>query len=251
MKRWSIAIIVAIVLAAAGFFAYSHFIRDEGPTQEAVEQQDQPEGFNEELYSIDEPGSPWWIVNKRRPLPDDYEPASMRSPDMELRWADDAESMQVSTQAVEDLEELNSAAKEDDINLMLVSAYRSEEYQAELYNGYVRSAGQEDADRFSARPGTSEHQTGLVVDLGRPDGECEIEECFGETKEGKWLADNAYKYGFIIRYLDGKEDITGYLYEPWHFRWVGKELAAELHGSNQTLEEFFGLLPAPDYPEGD
>jgi D-alanyl-D-alanine carboxypeptidase len=245
MKKWMLAFMAGVILAGGGFVIYSQFFKNDAAEQPATEEQ--PAGFNKQLYSIDEPGSPWWIVNKTRPLPDDYEPTSMRSPDMRLRWADDAESMQVSSLAVEDLEVLNKAAKADGINLMLVSAYRSEQYQKELYNGYVRSSGQDDADRFSARPGTSEHQTGLAVDLGRPDGECEIEECFASTTEGKWLKANAHKYGFIIRYLEDKEDITGYLYEPWHFRYVGRELASEMHGSGQTLEEFFGLPPAPDY----
>lgn len=248
MKKWVLLIGVGVLVLALAYLIYAKFVKDDVVVNPQSASQQEPAGFDKQLYSIDEPGSPWWVVNKTRPLPEDYVPAEMRSPNMRLRWADDAESMQVSTQAVGDLEALNQAAKQAGIELMLVSAYRSASYQRQLYEGYVRSAGQEEADRFSARPGVSDHQTGLVVDLGRPDGECEIEECFADTKEGKWLAANAYKFGFILRYPEGKEDITGYLYEPWHFRWVGKELAAEIHQTKQTLEEFFGLPPAPDYP---
>jgi len=247
MKRWVMLITVGVVLAAA-YVAYSRLAKDDAPSDgPAGADQSQPEGFNKSLYSIDEPGSLWWVVNKRRPLPEDYVPANMAAPDIKLRWADDAESMQVSTQAIPDLEAMYQAALKAGHKLMLVSAYRSVGYQKQLYNGYVRSSGQEDADRFSARPGTSEHQTGLAVDLGRVDGECEITECFGQTPEGKWLAQNAHKYGFIIRYLKDKEATTGYLYEPWHFRYVGTELAAEIKPTAQTLEEYFGLEPAPDY----
>jgi len=247
MKRFWLILTAIAVLAGAGLIVYSRFIKNQPANGDQTAADSQPAEFNKNLYSLDEPGSPWWIVNKRRPLPEEYVPASLDAPDMKLRWADDAESMQVSTSAIGDLEALNKAAQQAGHQLMLVSAYRSESYQKQLYDGYVRSSGQEDADKFSARPGTSEHQTGLAVDLGRADGECEIEKCFADTAQGKWLAANAYKYGFIIRYLEDKEDITGYLYEPWHFRYVGRELAGEVKTSGQTLEEFFGLAPAADY----
>jgi D-alanyl-D-alanine carboxypeptidase len=250
MKKWMGAAVAAIVLATAVFAIYNQFLRNDAPGAGQPEPNaGQPAGFDKSLYPIDESGSLWWIVNKRRPLPEDYIPADMAAPEMKLRWADDAESMQVSTKAIPDLEALYRAAAGAGHELMLVSAYRSAGYQRQLYEGYVRSSGQDDADRFSARPGTSEHQTGLAVDLGRVDGECEIEECFGQTAEGKWLAANAHKYGFVVRYLKDKENITGYLYEPWHFRYVGKELADEIKQTGQTLEEFFGLEPAPDYAD--
>lgn len=241
MKKALIALI-AVILLAGGYFGYSRLKSDEPNAQpDSATANEELAGFDKSQFSIDEPGSPWWIVNKNRPLPEDYAPAGLTSPDIKLRWADDAESMQVSTQIVESLENLYQAATKAGHDLMLVSGYRSEDYQRQLYEGYVASSGQEAADRFSAKPGTSEHQTGLVVDLGRVDGECEIETCFGDTKQGKWLAANAHKYGFIIRYLEGKEESTGYMYEPWHLRYVGKELAFELYQAKQTMEEFFSL----------
>lgn len=198
-------------------------------------------GFNKAQYSYSEPGSLWWIVNKDLPMADDYVPAEMTAPNINLRWAKSAESMQVDVRIAKPLEELVAAAKKAGYDLMLISAYRSEAYQKQLYDNYVRAYGEAEANRFSAKPGTSEHQTGMAVDLGRTDGKCEIITCFGDLPEGKWLAAHAYEYGFIVRYLDGKEDVTGYMYEPWHFRYVGKELAAELHSSGLTMEEFFNL----------
>lgn len=240
MKRF----ILLVVLVGVLFGIYYFWLEADEPGQQQLDSdttQETADEFDKSRHSIDESGSLWWIVNRDRPLPEDYTPSSLSAPEIKLRWHETAESMQVDTRLIEPLEQLYADAKSAGHNLMLISGFRSEEYQAELYQNYVRQHGQEEADRFSAKPGTSEHQTGLVVDLGRVDGECEIEQCFGDTKEGKWLADNAYRYGFIIRYLDGKEDETGYMYEPWHFRYVGKDLAAQLHRENLTMEEYFGL----------
>lgn len=237
-------IIIITLLVAVGASWYL-FLRDDSTesseSNSSQTAQQPPAEFDRFRYSIDEPGSLWWIVNKDRPLSDDYVPAELAAPDIKLRWARSAESMQVDARLIEPLEEMVNDAAQADHELMLISGYRSEDYQRELYQNYVRQYGEEEARRFSAPPGTSEHQTGLVVDLGRPDGECEIQECFGETDEGKWLASNAYKYGFIVRYTQGDEDSTGYMYEPWHFRYVGEDLASELHESSQTMEEFFNV----------
>ncbi len=136
----------------------------------------------------------------------------------------------------------------DTTQFSLVSAYRSHDTQKVIYDSEVKGFGQVQADRESARPGHSEHQTGWAADLAGPDKKCEIKLCFADTDEGKWLATNAHKYGFIIRYPGGKESITGYQYEPWHLRYVGTALAEEMHGTGiQTLEEFFDLSPASSY----
>jgi len=132
-------------------------------------------------------------------------------------------------------------AKNDGIDLMLGSGYRSYDVQAFYYNNYVNTYGQAEADRFSARPGTSEHQTGLALDVSGIDRVCYLEVCFEEQPAGKWVADNAHKFGFIIRYPEGKESITGYQYEPWHLRYVGQELATELNSLSLTMEEFFEI----------
>lgn len=204
--------------------------------------------FDKQLRSIDDPASLWVIVNKLRPLnPAAYAPA-IRTPAMLLRLNADAPEMRVSVIAIPDLERLNAASKSAGLTMKIASGYRSFGSQASVYDAEVRANGQAQADRQSARPGHSEHQTGLAIDLGPASGECLIAECFGELAEGKWLATNAHTYGFIIRYPPGKESVTGYLYEPWHLRYVGSELAAELHRlGSPTLEEFFGLPAAAMY----
>jgi D-alanyl-D-alanine carboxypeptidase len=130
-------------------------------------------------------------------------------------------------------------AKKDGANLMIGSGYRSYDVQQFYYDNYVATYGQAEADKFSAKPGTSEHQTGLSLDFANTSQKCYLEICFENTHEGKWLKNNASKYGFILRYPKDKDDITGYQYEPWHFRYVGTDLAEQLAEENQTLEEFF------------
>jgi D-alanyl-D-alanine carboxypeptidase len=125
----------------------------------------------------------------------------------------------------------------------IVSAYRSYNTQTNTYNGYVAQYGQATADTFSARPGHSEHQTGLAVDVGNANGDCELEICFGSTNFGEWLKNNAPSYGFIIRYPEGKESATGYQYEPWHLRFVGQDTAALIfYSGGKTMDEYFGVV---------
>lgn len=133
------------------------------------------------------------------------------------------------------LEKLQAGAKKEGVNLSLVSAYRSYETQKRIYNNYISKYGQKYADSTSARPGHSEHQTGLAFDIGN------LNTKFGNTTGGIWLRENCHKYGFILRYLKGKEDITGYSYEPWHIRYVGVEIATEIMSKNITLEEYLGV----------
>ena len=133
-------------------------------------------------------------------------------------------------------EKMKSDAAKEGISFNIISGYRSYSHQDTLYNNYVKRDGKAEADRYSARPGHSEHQTGLAFDVNS------LEQSFGNTKVGKWLSDNCYKYGFILRYPKGKESITGYMYEPWHFRYLGDE-ASNLYnnGSWITLEEYLGI----------
>lgn len=118
------------------------------------------------------------------------------------------------------------------------SGYRSYEYQTSLYNRYVNRDGQEAADRYSARPGYSEHQTGLAFDIGEKGNEdLWLTSEFGETPAGIWLMENAHQFGFILRYPEGKESITGFMYESWHYRYVGIEVASDVFNAQVTLEE--------------
>lgn len=159
------------------------------------------------------------IVNKKYGLPSSYNPGASKL-------------------ARKALDAMTSEAKKQGIKLTAFSGFRSYAYQKELYNSYVSKHGAAEANRFSAKPGYSEHQTGLAFDFGGSDQSQWLKESFAATKEGKWLAANAHRYGFILRYPKGKEKITGYMYEPWHYRYLGSELAGQVKNSGKTLEEY-------------
>jgi D-alanyl-D-alanine carboxypeptidase len=205
-------------------------------------------GFDKTIFSTSDPASLWVVVNKQHALtPKDYVPADLVMPNVPQRVPGN-ESMQLRQVTATALEAMFAAAAKDGLQLMLSSGYRSYKYQVNLYNGYVASEGQATADTQSARPGHSEHQTGFAADVEPSSKHCEVESCFGDTPEGKWVAENAYKYGFIIRYTPGNEDITGYEPEPWHIRYVGEKLAYELHRTNTTtLEQFFDITGGKTY----
>lgn len=163
------------------------------------------------------------IANKRNPLPSTFAPGESE----EARAA---------------FEEMAAAAALEDFHLVAFSTYRSYEYQVSLYDRYVERDGVEEADRYSARPGYSEHQTGLAFDIGEANKEQDwASSRFGDTEAGKWIADNAHLYGFIMRYPEGKEPITGYMHESWHFRYVGEEIATDIYENNSTLEEYLQM----------
>lgn len=126
--------------------------------------------------------------------------------------------------------------------IWLVSGFRSYETQESIFNKNAAKDGEEQANAYSARPGQSEHQTGLAFDIGGADSEHILEQSFAGTKEFRWLMENAADYGFILRFLEGKEFATGYMYEPWHFRYVGVELAHLLADCGLSVEEYAGLL---------
>jgi zinc D-Ala-D-Ala carboxypeptidase len=201
--------------------------------------------FDMSAKSIDDPKSFWVIVNKRRQLdPKDYAPADLVA--VPANKVYDAYLRVSASRAV--VRMFAAFKKETGKQMTVQSAYRSFASQTRIFNGYVASEGREKAERGSARPGHSEHQTGLAVDVGAVPAKCAIAQCFATTPQGKWLAKHAWEYGFVLRYPKGKEAITGYIYEPWHYRFVGKDLAKEFHDTGAvTLEEFFGLPAAPDY----
>lgn len=160
------------------------------------------------------------LANKQNPLPSDYAPG-------------------VNPEAQSAFEAMRAEALEAGIDLFAFSVFRDFNRQKKLYEGYVAKDGQEKADRYSARPGFSEHQTGLAFDIGESGAEQHwAAASFGDTEAGKWVAENAYRYGFILRYPEGKEQLTGYMHESWHFRYVGKEAAKEIYEADITLEEY-------------
>lgn len=136
------------------------------------------------------------------------------------------------------LKKMFAAAKSDGLNLFVQSGFRSYATQKRIYNNYVSRDGVAEADRYSARPGHSEHQTGLAFDINK------IDLSFEGTPEAIWLAKNCHKYGFIIRYPKGKESITGYMYEPWHIRYLGVKTATAVYNSGLCLEEYLGITSA-------
>lgn len=188
--------------------------------------------FDKSQYSTTDPNSMWVVVNKQHPLhPIDYALSDLVT----------VGGGTVSKKIAPALSTLIADAKASAVNLHVISGYRSYSYQVNLYNSYVTSDGQAKADTYSARPGYSEHQTGLAVDVGGAHG-CDMQQCFGLMPEGLWLATNAAKYGFIIRYTTQNQAITGYEAEPWHLRYVGTELAAEMKKQNiDSLETFFTI----------
>lgn len=179
------------------------------------------------------------VINKQRGLPDNYEPPDLVEPQVEFSFSGKNEKRLLRKEAAEALEKLFRLAKDNGIELYGVSGYRSRATQVGIYNNNVDIQGREAADRVSARPGYSEHQTGLAIDVSSKTAKLGLEEVFGATKEGRWLSEHAHEAGFIIRYPKGKEGLTGYSYEPWHIRYVGEDIAEEIYTNKWTLEEYF------------
>jgi D-alanyl-D-alanine carboxypeptidase len=203
--------------------------------------------FNKKQYSLNDPTSIWVIVNKGRILPADYTPRDLMAPNVPLRLSSSDSEMQLRSIAAPSLQRMFGDASKENIHLMISSAYRSYGLQKTVYSNNISAEGQQGADSLSAKPGHSEHQTGLAVDIEPASRACEVEVCFADTAEGKWLAANSYKYGFIIRYPANKEQLTGYEYEPWHVRYIGEDSANQINITKQTLEQFFGLPLTTDY----
>ena len=215
-----------------------------GTPSPTVDPSPSPPAFDTARFSTTDPASPWVVVNKLRPLtPADYVPETVpaqvpavSNPDMRPAAAAALAAM------------FAVAASEGAGRMQIQNAYRSFALQTSVHDRLVASLGKEAADAQSARPGFSEHQTGLAVDIVSFPAVCSIQLCFGETPQGAWLAQHSWRFGFILRYPGDKSAITGYIFEPWHFRFVGPELSVRMHELGvTTLEEFFGLPAAPDY----
>ena len=173
------------------------------------------------------------IVNKTYSLPETYRCSDSVNP----IWSKTDCMNCIQKHVSQSFEKMKSDAKQEGVSLFIVSGFRSYSRQKNLYNAYVMRDGKKSADTYSARPWYSEHQTSLAFDLNS------VTNAFANTKEGKWLNEHAYQYGFILRYPKGKEKITGYMYEPWHFRYVGQYLAAKLRNQGDwiSLEEYFWI----------
>ncbi|MEG0307556.1 MAG: M15 family metallopeptidase [Clostridium sp.] len=180
------------------------------------------------------------IVNRENVLDENYLPENLTAPKTKFIGNGDPNVNKLEATAAKALEELFNAAKKDSIYLLGVSGYRDYNYQKNLYNKAVRESGKEYADKYTAKPGASGHQTGLVMDILSEDYQT-LDDGFDKTDAYKWVEKNCSSYGFIIRYPKGKESITGYNYEPWHLRYVGKTVAKEIMGNGITLEEYVDI----------
>jgi D-alanyl-D-alanine carboxypeptidase len=195
--------------------------------------------FNPGAYSLTKANSLWVVANKQRPLnPSSYKPA--------LGYFKGVALAKVTATALTKM--AAGMAKDKAGTLLLNSGYRSYDTQKIVHARQVARLGLKAGEALAARPGYSEHQTGLAADVSASGQGCAIQVCFAKTKAGKWLAANAWQYGFILRYPDGQTKVTGYQFEPWHFRYVGVQLATEMKSQNiATLEKFWQLPAAPSY----
>lgn len=172
------------------------------------------------------------LVNKFNYLSKDYVPKDLET--INSNYSSGNKLMEKNTRIA--FERMAKDAQSEGYTIRAVSTYRSYSYQANLYSNYVKSDGIEMADTYSAKAGYSEHQTGLAVDV---DNKTKSYTSFGSTKEFSWMQENAHKYGFILRYTKDNEFITGYKDEPWHYRYVGVEIATYIHNNPMTYEEYY------------
>ena len=191
--------------------------------------------FDKNKYSTTDSQSLWVITNKQHPLtPIDFVPSNL---------IDSPSGATVQNIVSSDLEAMLAAAQSQGVIITIVSSYRSYASQTYIYNNYVAQNGQELTDTFSARPGYNEHQTGLAIDFGSTtNANCNFDVCYMTATEGTWLAANASNYGFLLRYAEEKQYLTGYKAEPWHYRYIGHDLTNEMRKQGiTTLEEFFNI----------
>jgi D-alanyl-D-alanine carboxypeptidase len=190
-------------------------------------------------------GSLTVVVNKQRPLsPRNYVPVGLVDVNVPFVGV----QPQLRAPAATGVESLFAAfEQETGLQMQSNSAYRSYADQQVEYRTFANRLGSAGAAETTARPGYSEHQTGLAIDIGAKGSSCTSRDCFAATAQARWLSANAWRFGFIIRYPAGQQAVTGYSYEPWHIRFVGTGLAKKIHGHFGSLEAYFGLPPAPHY----
>ncbi len=193
-------------------------------------------GLNNKYYTNTKPSkylnTERILVNKYNYVTEDYIPENLQI--VSSKYS--SKTVKLVSYAKEAFEELAAAAEKENYTINAMSSYRDYAYQNTLYNNYAKKDGYDNADTYSARPGYSEHQTGLAVDI---DNKKEYFTNFEKTKEYEWMQDNAYKYGFILRFPKDKVLETGYEYESWHYRYVGKEIAKYIHDNNMCYEEYY------------
>lgn len=189
---------------------------------------------------VQNPESKTVLVNKFNALESDYVPKKLIVPEVPFSFEEFRPQKLMQPEVANALEALFAKAKIEGIELNAISGYRSYDYQHQLFSKNIEANPK--ANLFSSRPGESEHQTGLAIDVSSPAVNNKLTQTLGETKEGKWLASNAPDFGFILRFPKGKENITKYHYEPWHIRYLGKDIAKRIMADNLTLEEYLGKV---------
>lgn len=197
---------------------------------------------NNQIGEVSVPDSIYVLANKLNHLPADYIPEPLVVPNIRFSFSEDDPKKNQRQEPASALELMFADAEAEHLYLFAVSGYRSYNRQNTIYSYKAETRGVEEADKVSARPGHSEHQTGLAMDVTCEAVGFGLEYAFGNTPEGIWVAENAHKYGFIIRYLEDKVDITGYNYEPWHLRYVGNDLASYVYEHQLTLEELYSSI---------
>lgn len=216
---------------------------EEPATEEEAEEPAEPEEVSEPeaIPVVANPGAMNVMVNKFWSLPEGYRPGDLIKPNVPFSFGDEnSDRSKLRAEAAESLEVMFNVAKDEGIELYARSGFRSYETQEAIFKNEVATLGYEQAVLYVALPGTSEHQTGLAMDITAKSVGLELVEAFEGTAEGKWLAENAHHYGFILRYPKGKTNITGYAFEPWHYRYVGVDIASEIYAKGHTFEEYMG-----------
>lgn len=178
------------------------------------------------------------LVNKHHALPDDFDPEDLVEPDVRFPFTEDLPKKQLRKVAANALEEMFAAGDEAGVDLYAQSGFRSYDRQDAIFTANVEKDGEKAANNYSARPGESEHQSGLTMDVTSADINYDLTIAFEDTDEGQWIKEHASEFGFIIRYPEDKEDITEYQYEPWHLRYVGEKAAKEITENGLSLEEY-------------
>lgn len=180
------------------------------------------------------------LVDRVRSLPDTYTPPDLVTAPIAWAPTHETERRMLRQVASDHAVDLFAAADAAGVPLVGISGYRSYATQKAVHDRSVERNGEDEGDRYTALPGHSEHQTGLALDVTAADGSCATEDCFADTPEAAWLAANAPRFGFIVRYPEGADDLTGYSYEPWHLRYVGVDVAEELQRRHLTFDEWLG-----------
>lgn len=240
-KKLYILLVIMILLVISGAAALAYMTAQSEAAEPVQAEVIVPEEVPEPQFDKNDPLL--ILVNKENRVGPDYEPEELVLIDESMRATNrDAVTQKLTPETADAFVELFDAASQAGHTIKLTSGYRSYAVQEKLYNYYMDTKGEAWTVQYSAPAGASEHHTGLAADVSSSTMSYVLDDSFGETEAGIWLRDHAHEFGFIIRYKKGDEEITGYSYEPWHIRYVGKEAAAEIYKKDVTLEEFLREL---------